>query len=124
MDDTPVILLEMTRGDTAEWDVKVRHPVTKAPTDLTDAEIKFVAKRQFDDPDGEAVINLSIGSGVTVVGAPANGDVHLKVPEAQTDSLEDDTVTLHFDFQVKKPGVSRWTPSRGLLFVYPDVARA
>jgi len=58
-DDIVMSLLRMIRGESAEWDVFVRHPRTKQPISLTGADLRFMAKREgagiLRDPGEEEV---------------------------------------------------------------------
>jgi hypothetical protein len=118
------MILRMVRGDTAEFEFHVIHPVTEESVNLTGTDLRFVGRRAYGDPD-PPVIDCGL-SDITLYdqGQEATkGRGKIKVPASQTDSLEDETVELKFDFQVKEGSTSRWTTARGTLFVYPDVAR-
>lgn len=116
--------LEMTRGNTAEWDSIVRHPSTKQPIDLAGATVRFMAKRSMDDLDADAIVDIDTTGGITVGAPTTDGKIHLKIPASDTDALENDRVELDYELRVIITGTSEWTVERGTLIVFPSVISA
>jgi len=112
--------LEMVRGDSAEWDVEIFHPVTKQPLNLSGCTIKFAAKRKYSDLDADAIINISSPTEITITPPDSDGKAHIKVPAADTLDLDNVQTKLVYDLQVTK-GSDRWTVDRDSLLVLPEV---
>jgi hypothetical protein len=114
-------MLEMVRGDTAEFDIRVTYPRTNLPVNIDGATIRFMAKHSFEDLDAAAIINITTPTDITITNG-ANGEAHISVPAAQTTSLENKRTRLYTDCQVEKAG-KKWT-GRDVLIVHPEVVMA
>ena len=110
-------LLEMIRGESAEWDVYVRHPITSLPIDLTDKDLRFMAKREFSDDD--PVIDVSTPSEIYITDPPG-GLAHIKVPWEQTMVLDNEKTRLVYEFEISA-GSDKSKGDSGYLIVNPEV---
>lgn len=87
--------------------------------DLTGATLRFIAKAEISDADGDAIINkYSPSNGVEIVSAAA-GTWRLTISPADTASLGE--VVLHYELQVTTSGSAVYTAASGTLTVSPDV---
>lgn len=112
--------LKVIRGDTKIFTVNITSKETKLPTDLTGAAIVFTVKKRREDPDIDAVISLSVGSGITVTDA-AGGQFQVKIPAADTNVLE--IRRYFYDIQIDLGSGDRETPVLGMLDVRGDITR-
>lgn len=116
----PYTVLQMVRGDSAEFDFEVKNPKTGAVVDLTGATVTFAAKKALEDTT--AVIDISTTSGDISLTAPTQGRGHVVIPSASTIPLPNEKQDLPFDLQVKTPGNRTWTVSRGRIEVLAQIA--
>ena len=110
--------LEMWRGDDREFTFTITED--GAPMNLTDAVLRFTAKRSLLDADDAAVIAKSTGSGIEAED-PTTGVATLTLAAADTESLTG-TAQLIWDLQVARGGSVR-TVLRGLLTIEADATR-
>lgn len=119
MSDTDWVLY---RGDDRSWLLTV-----SGITGLdTATAARFTAKRNPADADSDAIVSLSLGSGVTI---PDATHIRVTIPAAATDSLDRES-KLYWDIQVVVDGVTRTLPdpstsrrTLGTLLVRRDVTR-
>lgn len=78
--------LSVTRGDDEILDIVVTDEDTGAPVDLTGAALHFMVKARPRDDDADALIDLELGSGVTVTNA-VGGLATVDIAAADTDDL-------------------------------------
>jgi len=113
--------ITMTRGD----ERAVRFTVidtnnSSQPVDLTGyTNLQFLAKKRFSDLDAAAVVNLTMGSGLTVTNA-SGGVIDLETPRAQTNALANRRHQLPAILRGDNASGKRKTIQRGLLVVYPN----
>lgn len=112
--------LFVVRGDTKIFTVNVTSKEDGTATDLTGAAIVLTVKKRREDPDIDAVISLSVGSGITITDA-VGGQLQVKVPAADTNALE--LRKYHYDIQIDLGSGDRETPVLGRLDVRGDVTR-
>lgn len=110
-----------SRGDTVEWDETIT--TDSGPVDLTGLGVRFMLKKSYSDANGAALANLTLGSGLTLVGPAANGVVHVKVPPAATSALENRNQVLLWEIQLEQ-GTDRWSVQKGRWYVTPEVVQA
>lgn len=83
--------------------------VTNDPEDLTAATIKFTAKTSVTDLDAAAILQLTVGSGITI-DHPTLGGALIGVTSTHTKAIT--PARLHFDVLVtpsgKEPSVVAW----------------
>ena len=95
------------------------------PTDLTGADLKWLAKGRIDDPDVDAVLTATSGGGTIVVDAPPTaGQLHFAIPAAATAAL-DPTRRYVWTLEVESAGVVTRYPDGfqrgpGVLYVTPS----
>ncbi len=113
--------LVVLRGDTKIFTVNIASKEDpKIPTDLTGAVIAFTAKKRREDLDVDAVISLSVGSGITITDA-SGGQFQVKIPAATTNVLE--IRRYFYDIQIDLASGDRETPLLGMLDVRGDITR-
>lgn len=112
--------LTVIRGDDKIFTVNIESKETGTSTDLTGSVIVLTAKKRREDLDGEAVISLSVGSGITITDA-AGGQFQVKIPAADTNVLE--LRKYFYDIQIDLASGDRQTPILGMLDVRGDVTR-
>lgn len=114
----------MFRGDCRLIRVQVVTEDTGLPVgDLTGYDFFCTGKVNHDDTDAQAVFQLTLGSGITVVD---NGDsiIEIEIPPSATTSLLGRTTRLYIDVQTVDPAGVPWTLGAGRLTVRGDVTRA
>lgn len=99
--------LEGTVGATNDYTITAKQPVPNQanPLDLTGASIWFTMKRRYKDADSLALVQKTVGAGITVP-TPANGVANLSLAPADTVALEPGL--YHYDVKVKE-GTGRET---------------
>jgi hypothetical protein len=121
--------LKANKGDDITFQATVRRPTDEDPNvyevvDLTDADAWFTAKTNVTDEDADAVIRKgtpSIGlTGVTITDGPA-GILVIDIDELETSDLEDGTVVLHYDLQIREDTGQLTTVQKGLFFLMDQV---
>lgn len=114
--------LRATRGDDEVYQLTIRD-ANEQPVDLTGASLWFTAKRSFEHSDAEAVLQKTIGAGITLVDAVA-GRADVKIDAADTAGLEARPVPLVWDCQLRSASGDVSTVDAGVLVVEPDVTVA
>lgn len=109
--------INMIRGDTYEFEINV--VIGGNPQNLTDYTCFFTAKWDVNDSDANAVLQLTIGDGLTITDA-ANGKVAVVIDKSLTSGLPAHRVVLPYDFQIVDSTGAPKTPLRGVLVVTPD----
>lgn len=109
--------LAAVRGDTETYELALTNGA--GALDLTDADITFTVKRRLDDDDLDAVIQKTVGDGITITGA-TEGEATLVIDPVDTADLPSHAVRLYYDLQVTVDGQTK-TPLQGRLTVRPDV---
>lgn len=109
------------RGDTIDLEVAVTR--NDAAVDLTGADCWFTAKRRLSDADADALIQKTLGSGITVIGNAADGNLLVTIDPEDTDSLTRQTV-LYCDVQLLEADGRVTTVASGTLTVELDVTRS
>lgn len=113
-------LFEMRAGEDREVEITVTDAdgVATSIAGLTD--IVFYAKKQFTDADADAVIKLSIGSGLTVINAAA-GRLDMKVPDSQTTALYPRKYRLAAQLKAETSTGDVKTIKTGRVIIHPSV---
>lgn len=113
--------LVAVRGDDETFDVAFKDPAG-AILNLTGAQgIWFTAKRSSLDSDADALIQKSLGAGVTITNA-IGGIARIDINGADTGLIE--TTTLVWDCQLKDSAGKYATAAKGVLTIQADVTRA
>ena len=115
--------LEMRRGDTPIWDLAVLDD-DGLPFNLTGWTIRMTAKRSIDDPDAQAVFQLSTSDGtITITNAPG-GLAEMQPLRTSTSTLTVDTNCV-WDVQIARNGSpdETFTVENGVLSIARDVTR-
>lgn len=113
--------LRMYRGDTQLLDVVVVDEAGAA-VDISGSDIRFTAKRKPSDPDLDAIITKTLGSGIDLVGGGLAGECQVTIDPVDTDSLTKQT-TLTWDLQLVDGGGAVKTAAFGRLMVLVDISR-
>lgn len=116
--------LELIRGDSAYLDIVSVEP-DGSPCDLSAASVWWTAKWSPTDTDARAVMQKTIGDGITLTDA-LEGLAEVRIDPADWDGYSG-TRPLHWDLQVVVPAspVDRVvTQARGTLKVIQDITRA
>lgn len=116
----PYTVLQMVRGDTAEFDFAVKNPQTGQAVDCSGADAKMGAKAAYEDTS--LVIDISTTSGDITWTNAAEGLGHIVIPSAQTLALPNERQDLQFDIQVASAGGRSWTVARGRIEVLAQVS--
>lgn len=114
--------LTMRRGDTPIWDLEMDDPAY----DLSAVtEIYMTAKYSVDDPDVDAVFQLTMSGGQIVVDPVDLYKATIQPERADTNTLTADVV-LVYDVQLSLTGTpdTTFTVVNGNLAIYRDVTRA
>jgi hypothetical protein len=113
--------LELTRGDDRTWIFEVTRENDQGvaqPLDLTDAIVRFTAKRSAADADADAVITKSTDDDISIYD-PATGVAYVTIRHGDTAGLEA-PLTLEWDLEIDQAGVVS-TAASGLLRLRADV---
>jgi hypothetical protein len=114
----------MPRGDTRT--LEVTQPLEGdgvTPTDFTLYQnVWFTVKKTVTDPDGSAVMQKSLGSGITIVSSD-HTKVRITINPADTSGLTivGQSTVLVYDVQTKDASGNINTPASGNLTIIPDV---
>lgn len=117
--------LKMTRGDTPSWQGQVVDPDNSdLPKDITGCTLTFTAKRDVDDADSAAVIQKTVGNGITLPPGNHAGIFTLgPLLPADTQSLPNENIGLVFDIEMVLGGnVS--TVAKGVLYVDAEATQS
>lgn len=68
------------------WDFTLTYKSTGLPVDLTGNTFRFLAKRNKDDPDVDAVFDKTNGNGITLT--PLLGRFSMLIPEAEINAVD------------------------------------
>jgi hypothetical protein len=113
--------ITMSRGD--RLDLTLRVTLSKSPYDLTGCSLWFTAKQSYVDADAAAIIQKTVGSGITVTDAQ-KGIAAIVVLPADTEDLDGAKVNLYWDVQLETASGDVWTIVKGNLIINPDVTTA
>lgn len=112
--------ITMTRGDDRAFQFTVTDRVTGDPVDLTNyTNIELLGKKRLGDPDLSAVINLTVGSGITVT-TPSAGLLTFEVPKAQSNALGNRRHQILTTLRMDNPSAKKKTVRRGIFVVQPN----
>jgi hypothetical protein len=120
--------LALVRGDTNEYDIEVKKGTVAQ--NLTGMSLRFTAKTDPLDPDADAEIRKTIGSGITVTDA-VQGKARLTLLPADTASMpignptsrgEYYTTPLSWDLQMTDSSGNVYTLARGKIVVRGDIS--
>lgn len=113
--------LTMFRGDAKAWGFTITDPDDPdLPVDITSASVTFTAKRKASDDDDDAIVQKSVGSGVTITDGP-NGRCSVQLQESDTDDLTV-PLTLRWDLEIEGSD-GKQTVAAGTLRVMVDITR-
>jgi hypothetical protein len=112
----------LARGDTCIFDAAITRPPGGPAVDLSGAELVCTGRRTLDEPAGDFVFRLELGTGITVTDAAA-GRLTVRVPPEATSTLPD-WPSLYVDLELTEPDGRVSTPLRGRLALTPDVSRS
>lgn len=115
--------LVMTRGDDRTFEITALDK-DGDPANLTDVDLWFTAKRSPLDLDLNAVIQKTVGAGITIVGDPTDGIAAISVLAADTLALDDQGAVLFWDLQSRTVTLLVTTLARGTLVVTGDITRS
>lgn len=93
------------------------------PLNLTGASIWFTAKRRYSDTDADAIIQKTVGDGITVDNA-AGGLAHVTLLPEDTFDLPFYRQTFRYDVKVKSSDGISAIVARGQLTIEPAVTSA
>lgn len=115
--------LEMRRGDTPVWELAVTDE-DGAPLNLTGYTIRMTAKTSIDQPDADAVFQLSTVDGTITVTDAAGGLAEMQPTRGDTNTLTVDTNCV-WDVQIARDGTpdETFTVADGTLIIRRDVTR-
>lgn len=117
-------LLTMAKGKVKKFRFQVQDAGTGLFTDVsTWTKFWFMAKNQPTDPDTAAVINKTLGAGITLLlGQP--GLLEVLVQAADTSGLADVGVRLYAEVQGLDGAGLAWNLWQGRLDILPAVVQA
>jgi hypothetical protein len=110
---------EMWRGDSES--IAAAITVSGVAVDITNASLRFTAKRALTDTDANAVFTRTIGTGITVTNA-IGGLATIALIPANTLSLTVPTL-LYCDFQLQDVPGNVSTLTTGTILVKLDVSQ-
>lgn len=113
--------LLMSRGDTANFDVYVTHPITGDPVDIASADLEMNAALSFHDV--ERVFHVTTAGTADGDITPTPGQVGralVALSPVATSDLPNTFTRLSFEV-VCSIGGDRWTVDRGMLVIVPNV---
>lgn len=111
-------VLTITRGDDVTLDIFLTDK--GQPVDLTGAQLWWTAKRRHIDLDSLAVIQKTLGAGITIT-QPTQGKAEVALVPNDTAALE--SIALWWDLQGKDGAGKVRTLAAGRLVVEADVTR-
>lgn len=109
--------LEMSRGTDRTFTLTILDS-ERRPIDISGATMRFMAKKELDDSDADAVIVKTVGAGITL-SDPTNGIATLTIEASDTEVL-DHTYALYYDVRTEKSG-NQYRPIEGVLLVHHGV---
>lgn len=110
--------LDVTRGDTATFTIKVKRGKAKEP--LTGATLFFTVKEDADDLDVDALIVKETGSGISHTDV-ANGIALLSIDPEDTEDIAPGT--YHWDSQIVTASGEVFTINSGDFEIKADITR-
>jgi hypothetical protein len=113
--------ISVKRGDNETLDLVVTDTDTGDPLDLTGVSLWLTVKVQVNDPDSLAVIQKTVGSGITITDAAA-GEASVSISPADTAPFPSSWEGV-YDVQLKSAGSVRTVVS-GAFTITGDVTWA
>lgn len=110
--------LVMSRGDTANFDVYVTHPITGQPVDIDTASIVMNATTSPHGNTRQFQVTTAAGDIVPTPGE--TGRALVTLPTGATSGLPNEMTRLFFEVIVTID-TDVWTVDRGMLLVLPNV---
>lgn len=117
-------MLSLTRGDTALLALTVSG---LSALGLSGAQLWFTVKRNLSDADSAAVMQKTVGAGISTTGTGNNdtaGTALITVQPSDTASLVDAEQLLLFDVQLQDANGVKTTLCSGYVTILPDVTLA
>ena len=112
--------ITMVHGDTVEFDEVITD--NEGPVDITTLTLRFMLKMKVTDADGDAIIELVTGQGITVIDGP-NGKARVRVPPDATEVLPNTRQTIFWELQLEQDP-NRWTVDGGKWKIVPELIQA
>jgi hypothetical protein len=113
--------LKFYRGDTRTLSIAVKRQ--SQAVNLAGASLTFTAKRSVADADDAAIIQKSVGLGITVDDEPG-GLATLTILPEDTSGITTVPLTLQYDLQLTEADETVTTVARGQLTILDDVTRS
>lgn len=114
----------ITRSDTHRFRFTVKDKLTLLPIDITSfPQFWVTSKKNLFDADADAVFQLTLGHGITLI-TPSAGLAEVAIAPANTSSLDFRKYNLFTDIQMKDTSGGIWTLARGIVQVIADVTRS
>jgi hypothetical protein len=124
MSDYSDFSLSFTRGDTHLFRFTVTDKLTGVVQNITTWQKFWVTgKLHLSDSDANAVFELTLGSGITILSA-VQGLVQVMISPVNTASLDFRKYTLFGDIQGKDASGNIWTLAKGTFVITSDVTQA
>lgn len=117
--------LEVIRGDTGTFEITLVDDSTPpVPINLNAVgiEVTFTVKARFSNIDSSALVQKTIGSGITLDATP--GVAFIELDPADTDFLASYGLRYVYDVEVRDLAGRVSTPIIGILVIRPDVTLA
>lgn len=104
--------------------IRQQIPANATPVNITGWSIWVTIKKYPNDPDNQALAQLTITGGGVTLDQPLSGVGHSIMPPSATSGLPDGVVPAIYDVQAKDLLGNIYTVESGTLLVSPDVTRA
>jgi hypothetical protein len=116
--------LETRHNSSIEFSMAIVDLKTGLPVDLTTADIWFTAKRNADDLDAAAIVQVTKAAGDIVVGTGPDTNKFTVRADHVAGALDNDTMDLRCDVKIKLPDQYAQVVGDGKLKVLEAVTQA
>jgi len=111
--------IEVMRGDTFDIPITLKVSEPEGPLDITGYEFTFTAKHSSEQPDSEALVQVTVPAGAN----SQSIDGEIVVPINATESANLPRGRVSFDVQMTTPAGQVYTILHGDLFITGDITR-
>lgn len=117
--------ISAVRGDTNEYSLVITAPDedgVSQPIDLEFCDLWFTVKYDWDDAEEDAIVQKTVGAGITVTDPPEDGLAVVRLEPEDTEDLVG-VQRLVYDVQLKESDDTITTVALGYFNVQRDVTR-
>lgn len=118
--------IDIRRGDDHAWWSVLEDQTTELPIDISSGSVEFMVKSSYSDDDTSAIIDLSVGSGITLETYTDENDANyadakiiIRLTNAQTALLINDSYV--YDLTYNNAAGQRYTAITGTITILSQV---